>query len=74
MVRYVTIRKFSDLSGYSEDAIRAKIKNGIWLQDAVWKKAPDGRILMDVKGYEAWVEGNSALYAAGAHAPRHFSV
>lgn len=57
MPRYVTIAKFSAESGYSEDAIRSKIKGGVWLQDIVWKKAPDGRVLIDIDGYEAWVEG-----------------
>jgi len=57
MLRYVTIDKFSAASGYTEDAIRAKIKNGVWLEGKVWLKAPDGRNLIDVQGYERWVEG-----------------
>jgi hypothetical protein len=56
MLRYVTIGKFAEESGYSEEAIRAKIKAGVWLQDVVWKKAPDGRILIDIDGYKMWVE------------------
>ena len=55
-MRYVTIRKFSSESGYTEAAIRAKIQDGTWMKDYVWRKAPDGRILIDVEGYEAWVE------------------
>lgn len=57
MLRYLTIAKFSGESGYSEDAIRAKIKNGVWLEGIVWKKAPDGRVLIDTEGYGKWVEG-----------------
>ena len=60
MLRYVTISKFAEESGYSEEAIRAKIKAGVWLMDVVWKKAPDGRVLIDVEGYADWVEANSA--------------
>ncbi len=56
-LRYVTIGKFSAESGYTEDAIRSKIKNGVWLMGQVWIKAPDGRVLIDVQGYERWVEG-----------------
>jgi hypothetical protein len=55
-MRYVTIRKFSSESGYTEAAIRSKIANGTWRNDYVWRKAPDGRVLIDVDGYEAWVE------------------
>ena len=55
-MRYVTVRKFSSESGYTEAAIRAKIADGTWEKDYVWRKAPDGRVLIDVEGYEAWVE------------------
>lgn len=55
-MRYLTIRKFSSESGYTEAAVRAKIADGTWLKDYVWRKAPDGRVLIDVIGYEAWVE------------------
>ncbi|WP_414868567.1 excisionase [Pseudomonas sp. IT-347P] len=55
-MRYVTVRKFSGDSGYTEAAIRAKIADGTWGKDHVWRKAPDGRVLIDVDGYEAWVE------------------
>ncbi|AUG43099.1 excisionase [Pseudomonas chlororaphis] len=55
-MRYVTIRKFSSECGYTEAAIRAKIADGTWGKDHVWQKAPDGRVLIDVDGHEAWVE------------------
>lgn len=61
MLRYVTIRKFAAESGYTELAIRAKIHDGIWMQDKVWRKAPDGRILIDVEGYHEWVENGGVL-------------
>jgi hypothetical protein len=55
-MRYLTIRKFSSESGYTEAAVRSKIQDGTWLEDRVWRRAPDRRILIDVEGYEAWVE------------------
>ncbi len=61
MLRYLTIPKFALESGYTEDAIRSKIRDGIWPQDEIWHKAPDGRILIDVKGYEIWVERGGVL-------------
>jgi hypothetical protein len=33
-----------------------KIHTGVWLQDSVFIKAPDGRILIDLQGFESWVE------------------
>lgn len=57
VVRFVTIGKFAEVSGYSEDAIRSKIKRGDWLEDRVWIKAPDGRVLVDLCGFEAWARG-----------------
>ena len=69
MLRYLTIREFAAESGYSENAIRSKIHDGIWLQDKVWKKAPDGRILIDVEGYHEWVEGREVLTMRRKPAP-----
>lgn len=55
--RYVTIEKFEELTGYTAKATRAKIARGDWLKDREFRKAPDGRVLMDMQGYERWVEG-----------------
>lgn len=61
MLRYVTIPKFAEQSGYTEDAIRTKIRDGIWMEGRVWKKAPDNRVLIIVEGYEEWVETGGVL-------------
>ena len=60
-MRWVTIKKLADLTGYSQEAIRGKIKNGIWLKDIHWKKAPDGRNLMDLEAIQAWIEGKNPV-------------
>ncbi len=57
MLNHVTIKKFSELSGYSQDAIRAKIKRGIWLERRHWRKAPDGRLFINLREVEQWLEG-----------------
>lgn len=54
-LRYVTIKRFSEIAGYTEKAVRRKIESGVWLQDAIWVKAPDGRILIDLEAFERWV-------------------
>lgn len=67
--RYVTIEKAAELTGYTPDAIRAKIKRGDWLEGTVYKRAPDGRVLIDVEGYEKWVEGEPQHRAFAARRP-----
>jgi hypothetical protein len=37
--------------GLHDKAVRRKIESGVWLEDRVWKKAPDGHILIDLEGY-----------------------
>lgn len=59
-MRFATIGKFSELSGYTPDAIRSKIKRGDWIQGHEWQCAPDGRTLIDVEEVEAWVIGRAS--------------
>ncbi|MBH1778058.1 excisionase [Stenotrophomonas maltophilia] len=60
-VRFVTLKQFEALTGYTVDAINSKIKRGDWLEGAVFIKAPDGRNLIDLEGYEEWVvQGKAA--------------
>ena len=58
-MKWVRIKKFANESGYSEDAIRAKIKKGIWQKGKHWRKAPDQRIFVNIKEIESWVEGKA---------------
>lgn len=56
-VRHVTISRFAEITGYSEKAVRHKIDLGVWIEGRQYRKAPDNRILVDIEGYERWVEG-----------------
>jgi hypothetical protein len=38
-------------------AIERKIERGDWVEGKVWIRAPDGRVLINIPGYEKWVEG-----------------
>ncbi len=64
-LNYLTIDKFSEVSGYTKEAIRSKIKRGQWLEGREWKKAPDGRNLISIEGYEQWVEGQAPVPQVG---------
>lgn len=55
--RFVTVKRFSELTGYSAKAIYHKVEDGTWVEDRQFRRAPDGRILIDTEGYEAWVRG-----------------
>ena len=61
MVRFKTIAKFCAESGYTDAAVRGKIREGIWLERRVWRKAPDGHVLIDIEGYNEWVMNGNGL-------------
>lgn len=54
--RYVLLPLANLLTGYSVKAMQRKIERGDWQEGKVWRRAPDGRILIDLVGYERWVE------------------
>jgi hypothetical protein len=58
--RYVLLPLANLLTGYSVKAMERKIERGDWQEGKVWKRAPDGRIVIDVLGYQRWVEGTRA--------------
>ena len=65
VVRYVTVEKFAEISGYTKDAIRMKIKRKVFPEGDVYYKAPDGRDLIDIEGYEKWVISEYCTPAPG---------
>ena len=60
MVRWIRLNRFCSLTGYSEDAVYAKIRKGQWRENLHWRKAPDGHIMINVEIFERWVEGQAA--------------
>ena len=57
---YVTIPVAAAITGYTPKAIRRKIEAGVWLEGREFRRAPDGHVLISVKGYELWVERGRA--------------
>ena len=73
-VQFVTVAKFSAESGYTEDAIRTKIQDGVWPEGDVWIKAPDGRTLINIEGYNEWAtRGSTRAFIASPPQPRSTS-
>lgn len=60
MARYVRIEKFSEETGYTPKAIRRKIETGVFVEGVHYRRAPDGRILVCMEAFEAWVEARAA--------------
>lgn len=44
------------ITGYTVKAMERKIERGDWREGKEWRRAPDGRIFVDLVGYEKWVE------------------
>lgn len=55
-MRWILIKKFSEISGYSHEAVRQKIKKGTWIFGVHYRKAPDGKIFINYEEVEKWVE------------------
>jgi hypothetical protein len=55
--RYVLLPLANLITGYSVKAMERKIERGDWREGKVWKRAPDGHIMIDIMGYQKWVEG-----------------
>ena len=56
--RYVLLPLANLITGYSVKAMERKIERGDWVEGKVWRRAPDGRILVDLVGYQKWVENS----------------
>lgn len=53
---YVLLPLANALTGYTVKAMQRKIERGDWPEGRVWKRAPDGHIMIDLVGYQKWVE------------------
>lgn len=50
MVRFVTIKKFCELTGFSEAAVYTRKCKELWLEGTVWRYEPGSKkILMDLQ-------------------------
>ena len=57
MFEWVLIKKLCELSGYTDDAVRAKMQKGVWQKDVHYRKAPDNRLLFNLPAIKRWIEG-----------------
>ncbi len=59
-MKWITLKKLSELSGMTEESARSCKKNGYWRDGVHWRKAPNGRIFICVNAVEKWIEGCEA--------------
>jgi hypothetical protein len=52
--RYVLLNMAAQMTRYTVKAIDRKIERGDWIEGKVWLRAPDGRILIHVSGFQRW--------------------
>lgn len=57
--RYVTVNLAATMLGMKAGAVRKRIERGVWLEGREWRRGPDGRIWVDTKGIEQWVEATA---------------
>jgi len=71
MVRFVTIKKFCELTGFTAAAVYTRKAKGVWLEGGVWRYAPGSKkILIDLQAYDAWVENGDSTSASTLRLPR----
>lgn len=56
--RWVLVNVLTEYTGYSDDAVRAKIRRGDWVCGPHWRKAPDGRIVFNLTRIQEWMAGS----------------
>lgn len=56
--KWVRITMLQQINGYTPDAVRGKIKTGLWREGLHWKKAPDGNIMVNPRAIDEWIEAN----------------
>lgn len=62
--RFVTVELCGALTGLSPAAIRKRIERGQFLEGKEWRRGPDDRIWMDMRGLERWVDQQPLPQAA----------
>lgn len=63
MIKHILLKKFCEITGYTEQAIRKKINRGEWVEGVHFSRSGDSKIKVNIERYERWCQGESALEA-----------
>jgi hypothetical protein len=58
-LEWMLVPLFCNLTGYTPKAVQRKIEDGKWLEGRMYRRAPDGRITINLQEYYRWVNGPS---------------
>lgn len=53
--RWVLVSVVVEYTGYTDAAVRAKIKRGDWPYRTFWRKAPDDRFVFNLSQIQRWM-------------------
>lgn len=53
--RWVLISVVTEYTGYTDYAVRAKIRRGQWPFRSFWRRAPDGRLVFNLTRIQRWM-------------------
>lgn len=59
-MNWVKLKKYCELSGDTIDAVHAKRRKGIWLDNKQCRLAPDGKLWINLLEVEKWVENGKS--------------
>lgn len=59
-MKWVTIKRLAELSGYTKKAIYNKRERGVWSEGIHSRKSPDNRLQFNIEAIELWIEGVAA--------------
>ena len=55
MTRYVRLKRFCEMTGWTPDAVQKMIQRCVWIEGRQFRRV-DAGLLIDLQGYEKWVE------------------
>jgi hypothetical protein len=56
---YVVLSLAASITGLTVKAMQCKIDRGQWLEHKEYRRGPDGRIYISMRGYQSWVESTA---------------
>lgn len=60
-LEWVKLPKYCELAGDTVDAVKAKIKRGLWAQELHYRIAGDGRIYVNLVEANLWIQKSKPL-------------
>lgn len=58
-IYYVRVHVFCAHTGISKHSVEGKIREGVWVEGKHYRRPPDGKVVIDLRGYHEWVESQN---------------